>query len=128
MLDIIKDMNNILCSWSSRNAPSNAWFSVSSSQFLAFVLTFSSFNNSSSFVDLSRSAASSLFCHTHKTPFCTVVHQHIIRYDTKCYFNVRSKADMSRLIYRTETTTKNCKTEKLKSKNSLTVRKSGGIM
>ena len=35
-----------------------------------------------------------------------------IRYDTRCYFNVLSKAD-------TETTTKNCKTEKLKSKNSL---------
>jgi len=43
------------------------------------------------------------------------------RYDhTTCYFNVRSKADMSQLNrgpYRTETTTKNCKTEKLKSKN-----------
>ena len=38
--------------------------------------------------------------------------------DTIRYFNVRSKADMS-LIYHTETTTKNCKTEKLKSKNSL---------
>ena len=43
-----------------------------------------------------------------------------IRYDTRCYFNVRSKADISRsLIYRTEKTTKNCKREKLKSKNSL---------
>jgi len=30
---------------------------------------------------------------------------------------VRSKADMSRVIYRTETTVKNCKTEKLKSTN-----------
>jgi len=29
---------------------------------------------------------------------------------------VRSKADVVGLIYRTETTTKNCKTEKLKSK------------
>ena len=37
-----------------------------------------------------------------------------IRYDTRCYSNVRSKAD---LIYCTETTTKKCKTEKLKSKN-----------
>ena len=32
----------------------------------------------------------------------------------RCYFNMRSKADMNRLnLYRTETTTKNCKTEKL---------------
>ena len=37
---------------------------------------------------------------------------HTIRYDTRCYFNVRSKADMSRLIYRTETATTKCKTEK----------------
>ena len=41
----------------------------------------------------------------------------ILRYDTRCYFKVRSKADMNRLIYRMETTTKNCKTEKLKSKS-----------
>jgi len=34
-----------------------------------------------------------------------------IRYDTRCYFNVRSKADIVSLIYRTETT-KICKTEK----------------
>ena len=39
-----------------------------------------------------------------------------VRYDTRCYFNVRSKADMSSLIYCMETT-KKCKTEKLKSKN-----------
>ena len=33
-----------------------------------------------------------------------------IRYDRRCYFNVRSKADMSRLnLYRTETTTKSVK-------------------
>jgi len=38
-------------------------------------------------------------------------------YYTRCYFNVRSKADIVGLIYRTETTTKNCKTEKLKSKS-----------
>jgi len=45
-------------------------------------------------------------------------HTITIRYDTRYYFNVRSKADMSQLnLYRTETTTKNCKTEKLKSKN-----------
>jgi len=37
-----------------------------------------------------------------------------IRYDTRCYFNVPTLVS---LIYRTETTTKNCKTEKLKSKN-----------
>ena len=36
--------------------------------------------------------------------------RHTMRYDTRCYFNVRSKADTSRA----ETTTKNCKTEKLK--------------
>ena len=41
-----------------------------------------------------------------------------IRYDTRCYFNVRSKADVSQLnLYRTETTTKKCKREKLKSDN-----------
>ena len=41
------------------------------------------------------------------------------RYDTRCYFNVRSKADISQLIYRTEPTTKKCKTEKkLKSKKN----------
>ena len=34
-------------------------------------------------------------------------------YDTRCYFNVRSKADMSRL----NLPTKNCKTKKLKSKS-----------
>jgi len=45
-------------------------------------------------------------------------HHPYILYDTRCYFNVRSKADMSQLnLYRTETTTKNCKTEKPKSKN-----------
>ena len=43
--------------------------------------------------------------------------QHTIQYATRYYFQVRSKADMSQL-YRTETTTKNCKTKKtLKSKN-----------
>ena len=36
-----------------------------------------------------------------------------IQYDTRCYFNVRSKADS--LIYRTERTTKKCKTEKVKT-------------
>ena len=37
-----------------------------------------------------------------------------IRYDTRCYFNVRSKADMSQLNlpHGTEPTTKKCKTEK----------------
>ena len=38
------------------------------------------------------------------------------KYDTRCYFNVRSKANMSQPNYRTETT-KKCKTEKLKSKD-----------
>jgi len=38
----------------------------------------------------------------------------------RCYFNVRPKADMTQLslIYRTETTTEKCKTEKLKSKKT----------
>ena len=40
-----------------------------------------------------------------------------IRYDTRCYFNVRSKADMSQLNLLHGTDTKKCKTEKLKSKN-----------
>ena len=35
-----------------------------------------------------------------------------VRYDTRCYFNVRSKADKSHLIYRTEPATKKWKTEK----------------
>jgi len=34
------------------------------------------------------------------------------RYDTRCYFNVRSKANMSQLNYRTEPTTKKCKNRK----------------
>jgi len=38
-------------------------------------------------------------------------------YDTRCYFNVRSKANIVSLIYHTEPTTKMCKTEKLKSKH-----------
>jgi len=38
-----------------------------------------------------------------------------IRYDTRCYFNVRSKADISQLnLYRTEPTTKKCKNRKTK--------------
>ena len=43
-----------------------------------------------------------------------------IRYDTRCYFNVRSKANMSRsvsLIYRTEPTTKKCKSRRKKTKS-----------
>jgi len=37
----------------------------------------------------------------------------IRHYNTRCCFNVRSKADMSQLnLYRTETTTKKCKSEK----------------
>ena len=43
-------------------------------------------------------------------------------YDTRCYFNVRSKAVMSSLFYRTEPTTKSVKTEKLKSKRGNMVR------
>jgi len=37
-----------------------------------------------------------------------------IWYDTRCYFNVRSKADTSQLD-RTEPTTKTCKTEKTRN-------------
>jgi len=45
-----------------------------------------------------------------------------IRYDTRCYFNVRSKADLSQLnqvslIYRTEPTTKKWGKAELKSKH-----------
>ena len=44
---------------------------------------------------------------------------HTIRYDTRCYFNVRSKADMSQLnLPHGTATTKKCKTEKLKSKKT----------
>jgi len=43
-----------------------------------------------------------------------------IRYDTRCYFNVCSKANMSQLnLPHTEPQTKKCKTEKLKSKNRI---------
>ena len=42
-----------------------------------------------------------------------------IRHDTRYYFNVRSKADMSSLIYRMEPTTKKIKTDKLKSKKRI---------
>ena len=41
----------------------------------------------------------------------------MLRYDTRCYFNVRSNADMSQLNLPTEITTTKCKTEKLKGKN-----------
>ena len=42
-----------------------------------------------------------------------------IRYDTRCYFNVRSKADISRLnLPHAETTTKHCKRVKLKVKTA----------
>ena len=37
-----------------------------------------------------------------------------IRYDTRCYFNVRSKADIVNFIFRTEPKTKKWKTEKQK--------------
>jgi len=40
----------------------------------------------------------------------------------RCYFNVRSKADTSQLNLYTETTTKKCKTEKLKSKKRIMLR------
>jgi len=40
-----------------------------------------------------------------------------MRYDARCYFNVRSKSDISQLnLYRTEPTTKKWE-KKLKSKN-----------
>ena len=54
-------------------------------------------------------------------------HYRTMSRDTRCYFNVRSKADIIGLIYRTETTTKNCKTEKLKSKSRY-VRNNGKIL
>ena len=49
-----------------------------------------------------------------------------IQYDTRCYFfNVCSKANMSQLNLK-ETTTKTCKSEKLKSKNGYFQSKSLG--
>ena len=53
-----------------------------------------------------------------------------LRYDTRCYFNVRSKANTSQLnLYRTEPTTKKRNNRKVKtdvlSSNS---KQSGGIM
>ena len=44
---------------------------------------------------------------------------HQLRYDTRCYFIVRSKADMSRINLPHRNDNKNCKTEKLKSKKQL---------
>jgi len=42
-----------------------------------------------------------------------------LKYDTRCYFNVRSKADISRLnLPHAETTTKHCKRVKLKVKTA----------
>ena len=38
----------------------------------------------------------------------------LIRYDTRCYFNVRSKADMSQLNLPHENTTKSAKNRKTK--------------
>ena len=49
-----------------------------------------------------------------------------IRYDdNKMIFNVRSKANISQLIYRTETTTKKWKKEKLQSKKTDMLRSIG---
>jgi len=44
-----------------------------------------------------------------------------IRYDTRCYINVRSKADMSQLNlpHCTEPTTKKCKNRKTKSRKQI---------
>ena len=44
---------------------------------------------------------------------------HTIRYDTRCCFNVRSKANMVSLIYRTEPTTIKCKIVKTKSSKQM---------
>jgi len=45
-------------------------------------------------------------------PFADTHDSMKIRYNTRCYFNVRSKADKSHLIYRTEPATKKWKTKK----------------
>jgi len=42
-----------------------------------------------------------------------------LRYNTRCCFNVHSKADMSQLIYHMEQTTKKWKTQRLKSRKKL---------
>ena len=54
-------------------------------------------------------------------------YKHLIRCDTirDAILTCARKPTSIGLIYRTETTTKNCKTEKLKSKNSLTVKSLG---
>jgi len=48
---------------------------------------------------------------------------HTIRYDTRCHYNVRSKANG--VIYRTDPTTKTWKTEKLESKKTDMLRSVG---
>ena len=48
-----------------------------------------------------------------------------IRYDTRCYFSIRSKADIVSLIYCREPKTKKWKTEKLKSKKTEMLRSIG---
>ena len=45
-----------------------------------------------------------------------------MRYDMRCYFNVRSKADMSQLNLPHGTNTKKWKTEKLKIKKTVMLR------
>jgi len=56
-------------------------------------------------------------------PTVRVIRYDTIRYDTRCYFNVRSKANMSQLavslIYRTEPTTKKCKNRKTKLRKQI---------
>ena len=55
-----------------------------------------------------------------------------IRYDTRCYINVRSKANMSQLnLYRTQPTTKKCKNRKTTSRkqicSEITVNSAGNL-
>ena len=42
-----------------------------------------------------------------------------LRYDTRCYFNVRSKPTWVSLIYRTEPTIKKCKNRRTKSRKQI---------
>jgi len=62
----------------------------------------------------------------------TAISARLLRYDTRCYFNVRSKADTRQLNLRTKTTTKSVKQKKIKKVKTdmleVNSKQSGGIM
>ena len=58
-----------------------------------------------------------MFCFSATCLFIYVAFRVVVRYDTRCYFNVRSKADMSQLnLPHGNRQLKSIKAEKLRSK------------